>query len=75
MTYKTYHQLSDDLEYLKEMEEHEKFSYRHSRYGLFITYHMRKKVMKTWMDRIKEKYNETSKSNSALGKFLLKYPL
>jgi hypothetical protein len=81
MTYESYLKLKEDIKYSQRFSDDNLHVYHRSRYdddsawATIISQGMLNQIRKEWMDHVKQEYELTKKSNTALGKFLKKYPL
>ncbi|MCP3682878.1 MAG: ATP-binding protein [bacterium] len=78
MSYTSYLQIINDINYMEEFDPEDKMSrFGHSYFEPeeFIDPRIVKRVKKIWLERVKEKYEASKNSKSAIGKFLAEYPL
>jgi len=78
MTYKTHIELRDDIFYLDQLKSYseDREHFRHD--SRKVRNRSRKdsmKMSKMWEERIEEKYEQTKKSRTRLGRFLTQFPI
>ena len=78
MSYTSYLQIVKDINYAVDFDQQDKnrlhspFCYEPENY---VDYRIVKKLMKIWLEHVKEEYEVAQKVKSALSKFLRQYPL